>query len=225
MDEMNRQYRKRFPPHGNMKKWWPVLRICRNKSEFDKYGGTSGGVIGWYNPASKELVVFNAKKLGLFKTDVVAFHEGWHQYADFWFPGAKLHRWFDEGTGDFFGSMKRVGAGAFRVATSKMRKETIQRLVRAKKTVPLREIVRWHKSKFYGARASDYYAQGWAMIDFFTRGPKTPYWKRSWNKILPTYIRVALETKNTNKAVKLAYAGVDWKELEEAFQSYVKRSL
>ena len=36
---------------------------------------TSGGVIGWYNSASKELVVFNAKKLGLFKTDVVAREE------------------------------------------------------------------------------------------------------------------------------------------------------
>lgn len=225
MDEMNAQYRKLFPPHDKMKKWWSVLRICRSKAEFDRYGGTSGGVVGWFNSSSKELVVFNAKKLGLFKTDVVAFHEGWHQYANFWFPGARLHRWFGEGMGDYFGSMKRLGRNTWTTATSKMRKETIQRLVRAERTVPLREIVRWHMAKFYGPRATDYYAQGWAMVDFFQRGKKSPYWKKKWDEILPTYIRVALETKDTEKAVKAAYSGVDWDELEEAFKNYVKRSL
>ncbi|MCA8972261.1 MAG: hypothetical protein KDC95_20910 [Planctomycetes bacterium] len=225
MDEMNREYRERFPPHDNMTKWWSVLRICRNKEEFDRYGGTSGGVIGWFNPASKELVIFNAKKLGLFKTDTVAFHEGWHQYAHFWFPGAHLHRWFDEGTGDFFGSMKRLGKNNWKPETSRMRKETIRELVRTDATVKLQEIVHWHMDKFYSAKATDYYAQGWAMVDFFTRGPKTPYWKDSWDKILPTYIEVSLKSKDTEKAVEEAFKGVDWAELEEAFKNYVLRSL
>ncbi len=225
MDEMNREYRALFPPHDDMTKWWSVLRICRNKDEFDNYGGTSGGVIGWVNPATKELVIFNAKKLGLFKTDTVAFHEGWHQYAHFWFPGAELHRWFDEGTGDYFGSMKRLGRNNWKPETSKMRKETIRELVRSGSTVKLQEIVHWHKDKFYSAKATDYYAQGWAMIDFFMRGPKTSAWNKAWDTILPTYIRVALETKDTKEAVKQAFADVDWDELEEAFKTYVLRSL
>ncbi len=225
MEEMHRQYIKRFKPHKGVEKWWSVLRICRNKQEFDRYGNTSGGTIGWFNPLSKELVVFNAKSLGLFKTNVVAFHEGWHQYAHFWFPGAHLHRWFDEGMGDFFGSMKHLGKNKWRLATSKMRKEDIRKLVQTHQTVPLKDIVRWHKDKFYGANASHYYAQGYSMVDFFIRGRKTPFWDKKWDHILDTYIKVALETKDTEKAVDEAFKGVDWDKLEATWKLYVRRGL
>ncbi len=223
MDEMHDVYEKYFPPHKKMKKWWSVLRICRNRSEFNRYGGTSGGVIGWFNPLSKELVIFNGK--GGFSVETVAYHEGWHQYAHFWFPGAHLHRWFDEGHGDFFGSMVRKGKKHWVPAKSKMRTATIKSLVATKKFVPLNAIVRWHTDKFYGPGAPNYYAEGWAIVDFLRRGKKTAFWNKKWDRILPTYIKVALETKDTDKAIEEAFKGVDWVKFQAAWVKYVKKGL
>ena len=223
MDEMHDVYEKYFPPHKNMKKWWSVLRICRNRQEFNRYGGTGGGVIGWFNPLSKELVIFNGKSG--FSVETVAYHEGWHQYAHFWFPGAHLHRWFDEGHGDFFGSMIRKGKNRWVPAKSKMRTANIKSLVATKKFVPINAIVRWHTDKFYGPGAANYYAEGWAIVDFLRRGRKTPYWKKEWAKILPTYIKVALETKDTDKAIEEAFKGVDWEKFQGAWIKYVKKGL
>ncbi len=223
MDEMHDVYEKYFPPHKNMKKWWSVLRICRDRREFNRYGGTSGGVIGWFNPLSKELVIFNGK--GGFSVETVAYHEGWHQYAHFWFPGAHLHRWFDEGHGDFFGSMIRQGKKRWVPAKSKMRTANIKSLVATKKFVPVNAIVRWHTDKFYGPGAPNYYAEGWAIVDFLRRGHKTPFWKKKWGKILPTYIKVALETKDTDKAIEEAFKGVDWEKFQAAWIKYVKKGL
>lgn len=219
MNSMYRQYQKFFPPHEGVKPWWSVVRVCRNKKEFDRYGGTSGGVIGWFNPGSKELVFFKDKRW----TFTVAYHEGWHQYAHFWFPGAHLQRWFDEGTGDWFGSFKKTGKDSWKSAASKMRLRGIQVQVRTKTTVPWSAIVTWHKDKFYGPRASYYYAQAWAMIDFLRRGSKSRGFKKEWKNILPTYIKVALETKDTDKAVKEAFKGVDWAKIEESWKRYVKK--
>jgi hypothetical protein len=223
MDEMHDVYEKYFPPHKKMKKWWSVLRICRDGQEFGRYGGTSGGVIGWFNPLSKELVIFNGK--GRFSVETVAYHEGWHQYAHFWFPGAHLHRWFDEGHGDFFGSMVRKGKKRWVPAKSKMRTANIKSLVATKKFVPVNAIVRWHTDKFYGPGAANYYAEGWAIVDFLRRGRKTAFWNKKWNRILPTYIKVALETKDTDKAIEEAFKGVDWEKFQASWIKYVKKGL
>ncbi len=219
MNSMYRQYQKFFPPHENVKPWWSVVRVCRNKKEFDRYGGTSGGVIGWFNPGSKELVFFKDKRW----TFTVAYHEGWHQYAHFWFPGAHLQRWFDEGTGDWFGSFKKTGKDSWKSAASKMRLRGIQLQVSTQTTVPWSDIVTWHKDKFYGPRASYYYAQAWSMIDFLRRGTRSRGYQKEWKKILPTYVKVALETKDTNKAVAAAFEGVDWSKLEKSWKRYVKK--
>ncbi len=223
MDEMRQVYMQYFPPEKGAKPFWSVLRICSTYEEFNRYGRTSGGVIGWFNPVSKELVIFNGK--GAFSTETVAYHEGWHQYADFWFKGAHLHRWFDEGHGDFFGSMKRLGKGRWKPASSKMRKGSIKTIVATHKYVPIGSIVRWHKDKFYGPNAPAYYAQGWAIVDFLRRGTHFPKFKKEWRKILPTYIKIAKETKDTDKAVEEAFKGVDWEEFEKAWVEWVKRGI
>ena len=36
------------------------MYICDNFIDFRKYGQTKGDVVGWFNPDSKELVVFDA---------------------------------------------------------------------------------------------------------------------------------------------------------------------
>ena len=218
MGDMLLQYQKYFPPHDKMTEWWSVLRICRNHDEFSKYGSTHPGVIGWFNPLSKELVIFRSKRY----SEAVAYHEGWHQYAHFWYGGkVTLHRWYDEGLGDFFGAMARKSNHRFDLQSSRMRLATIKKLVKDGKTVPLKEIVRWNKRKFYGPKAGFYYAQGWSIVDFLMRGEGTEHWKPAYGKVMETYTKVCLETKDQTKAVEAAYKDFDWLQFEKDWKAYV----
>lgn len=231
MEEIRERYTEDYPPHKGMKNPYPVLRICHNQDLFQSYGQTPGGVVGWYNPGSKELVIFYdtegvyGGKKGVKST---AFHEGWHQYADDYFgDGATEHRWIGEGMGDYFGAWTKKGS-RWTYEPDKGRISMgggIKSQVATKTHVPLADIVHWNKDKFYGARAPYYYAQGYAMVDFFRRGKKLmrSRWDKKWDKVIPTYVDVLRDTKDQKKAVEAAFKGIDMEELEEAWVHYVKK--
>jgi len=203
---------------------WSVFRVCSKKEEFDRYGGTSGGVVGWFNPGTKELVVFNGTAMmGSGGTETVTFHEGWHQYCDSYF-GTELQRWFDEGHGDFFGSYELKG-NRWVYSTSKMRRVGLMQQVARGTFEPWKNIVFWNKDKFYGPKAVTYYEQGYGMVAFLRHGPKTRYWKKQWDNILPTYIEVARSTQDQKKAVEAAFAQVNFDELQEAWVQFCKKEL
>ena len=223
LEKMRDLYMRDFPPPPGTKFPWSVFRVCSTYEEFNQYGGTSGGVVGWFNPGSKELVVFNGKALmGSGSTETVTFHEGWHQYCDSFF-GVELQRWFDEGHGDYFGSY--IWTGKWDYEANKMRRAPLHQQLREKSYVPIKDIVYWNKDKFYGANAVRYYEQAYGIIDFLRRGPKSTFWKKDWDKILPTYIQVAAETKDAKKAVDAAFAGIDMDAFEEAWASYCRKNL
>jgi hypothetical protein len=73
-----------------------VLIFWRDREAFMKNGG-SPGVAAFYRPDTKDLVGFNLRADGTSSMDPyqTLFHEGWHQYFDFYIPNAP--RWFDEG--------------------------------------------------------------------------------------------------------------------------------
>ena len=41
-----------------MKMPYSVFRVCATYEQFQKYGSSPRGVVGWFSPRSKELVVF-----------------------------------------------------------------------------------------------------------------------------------------------------------------------
>lgn len=221
MDRMRELYKEYYPPKEGTVFPYSVMRVCSTGEEFQKYGESGAGVVGWFSPVSKELVLFLSNDKEMTKT--VAFHEGWHQYSDTYFPDVELQRWFDEGTGDFFGSFEWSG-GRWRYDVSKMRKISIKTIVNTNAYQPLAEIVTWNKDKFYGDKAADYYAQGYAMVDFLQRGgdKRTSGWDDAWGEILETYRTTMLETKNPKKAVAAAFANVDWDRFTKAWVKWVK---
>lgn len=227
MEEMYKMYEEYYPPHDKMEDIYSVLRICQDYDEFRQYGDSPSGAVGWYSPMTKELVFFTGGEAFAGKgfTTAVAFHEGWHQYSDryFDFPlGKELHRWFDEGTGDWFGSHSWSGR-TFSYETSRMRRMDIKQIVREKKWVPIKEIITWNKDKFYGAGAADFYAQGYAIIDFLRNGSgRAIGWDKSWASILETYRKVNLEEKDPAKAVTTAFEGVDFEKFEESWIKWVQ---
>ena len=158
----------------------------------------------------------------------VAFHEGWHQYADSYFD-TTLHRWFGEGQGDWFGAWTKTGSKwTFKPARGRIIGPTgILMQVRRKKHVPFRTIISWNMDKFYGPKAVYHYAQGYAMVDFLRRGKKLlrGKWNKSWDNILDDYRKTMLETKDQKKALEVAYGKIDMTELDLAFQEYVLKCI
>ena len=224
MESMCKEYASYFPPHKDMKRTWSILRICKNYDEFSKYGDTRPGTAGWFNRLSKELVIFDMPKAVGVSTESVAYHEGFHQYADAWFGDAEMHIWFNEGFAEYFGSMGRAGR-KWVPGLVQDRKKAIVEIVERGSMIPFEQITVWSQQRFYSGRATDHYAQAWAMIDFLKRGPKSKHWNKDWDRILPTYIKVLRKTQDQKQAHKAAFQGVAWKDFEEAYRSYVLRSL
>jgi len=223
------------PPAEKLgKERYSVFRLCATYDQFMKYGQSPPGVVGWFSPASKELVVFlgGDQMMGSGATETVTYHEGWHQYADFYFDhpdSAKheqLHRWFDEGHGDYFGSF-RWGQSGWKYLGSDMRYSDCKQMVRNEDYVPFKEIVYWDMRQFYGARASYYYAQAFSMIDFFRRGEKSRGWDPRWGGALDMYRKVMLvygDTKRASDTAFLKFTDADWKALEDAWKAWVGSS-
>lgn len=210
---------------------YSVFRLCATYEQFQKYGGTRGGVVGWYSPGSKELVVFlgGDKMMGKGATETVTYHEGWHQFADLYFhppespKRATLQRWFDEGHGDYFGS-HRWGSSGWKYTGSDMRYSSCKQMVRKGDFVPFKEIVTWGMRRFYTAEAAYYYAQAFSMIDFLRRGEGSKDWNPKWGEILEMYRRVVLIKGDAEEAVKIAFREFDdaeWTRLEDAWKEWV----
>ncbi|MBK8974303.1 MAG: hypothetical protein IPM29_00095 [Planctomycetes bacterium] len=228
LENIREMFEEHYPPHEGMEVHYSVLRVCATYEEFQKYGSTPYGVIGWFSPGTKELCVFydETRQFGLDEDDTIAvtYHECWHQYSDQYWPGVELHRWFDEGLAEYFGAWRKKGRRwVFRYHEG--RYEAITRQMKDGTYIPTREIRAWHKDKFYGPRASDHYAQAWAMVDFLKRGADKlgKRFDPSWTHILETYARICLEEKSDSKAAEQAFEGVDMEAFDEAWKMWVDR--
>lgn len=201
-----------------------VLRVCHDWNEYTRYGGP-GGSVGYWNPGTEELVVFNSKEYDIKATYAVLYHEAFHQYIFYRCGKISPHSWFNEGTGDFYAGGK-IKYGKFEIGPSEAplvgRVETARSLVQQKKTVPLEKLVRMTQAEYYTEGALKY-AQGWALIYFLRNGSSANGWKKEWEQILPTYLQVLIDTKNPEKAVEKAFDGVDMNALESTWLEYVKR--
>lgn len=214
------------------KKRYSVLRFCADYSQFMKYGSTRPGVVGWFSPASKELVVFlgGDKMIGQpgFTASVV-YHEGWHQYADFYFDHpdtpdkTALHRWYDEGYAEFFGGHK-WGAGGWKYYGCESRYAENKEMVRNDSFVPFKKIVRMPISEFYGANAMVCYAQAQSMVAFLLHGEKTKDWDPKWGSVLEMYRRAMLVKGKNSIATETAFldwTDEDYAKLEGAWKAWV----
>ena len=217
------------PKPGTLR--YSVFRLCATYDQFMKYGQSPPGVVGWFSPASKELVVFlgGDKMMGSGATETVTYHEGWHQYADFYFDHPEsekrgtLHRWFDEGHGDYFGSF-RWGQSGWKYVGSKMRYDDVKQMVRKGDYVPFKEIVHWDRRRFYAQNAPYYYAQAYSMVDFLRRGEQSRGWDPRWGQALDMYRKVMLvygDSKRASDTAFLHFTDDDWKALEEAWKAWV----
>lgn len=174
-----------------------VVRVCDSEEDFHRYGDTSPGVAGWFNPRSEELVLYFGES-GKDSTLSVMTHEGFHQYCHFLFNRSKAHRWFDEGHGDYYGAWKMKGKKLVPNEDMKgglARTPEIKTMIREGTVKPLKKHIRFDHGQWQGQGPSNVscYAQSFSIIYFLregTRGKvKSKYWKDEYADIIPDYMK------------------------------------
>lgn len=227
LEDLRELFELEYPPHDQMDENYSVIRVCYNYDEFRSYGDMPYGVAGWFSPGTKELCVFYDDKRELYKnTDEVlgtCIHEAWHQYSDQYWPDVELHRWFDEGLAEYFGSFRKRGS-KFRYQYHEDRFTSIKRQLSDGTYIPGHQIVKWDRATFYGPRAADHYAQAWAMMDMIKRGEDVlrGRYDQAWKKILPTYSEICLKEKNPKKAIDAAFEGIDLDAMDAIWIDWVE---
>ncbi|MEM7308980.1 MAG: hypothetical protein AAF682_20015 [Planctomycetota bacterium] len=197
LEASRKLYEGDFPPSADFSAV-SVVRVCANEEEFHTYGNTGGGTLGWFNPASVELVLFDAVNVDRNMSYAVMSHEAFHQYCHFLFEQSEAHRWFDEGHGDYYGAAKFSGSRA--KITDKMpgglnRKDIIKAMVRDGSYTPVDEHINFDHSQWRAANGStgvDSYCQSWSLIYMLRQGSlkKVPkkVWKPEYADIIPNYV-------------------------------------
>ena len=179
-----------------------VVRLCGTAEEFHKYGGTGGGVAGWFSPASTELVLFFDPDMGYDMTMSVMTHEGFHQYCHFLFHESEAHRWFDEGHGDYYGAFLMKGSSLKPNEDMKgglARIPEIQEMLKNGTAKPVSEHIRYDHGQWQGQGPSNVscYAQSFSIIYMLRQGMRgkvpSKYWNDAWETILPNYIKYLSE--------------------------------
>lgn len=197
LEKSRELYERDFPPKKGFDHV-SIVRVCATEEEFHEYGGTSGGVAGWFNPGTTELVLYDALNIDRNMTYAVMSHEAFHQYCHFLFDQSEAHRWFDEGHGDYYGGVEFKGNRAkitIHMPGGLDRVGEIKELVRTNKYKPIKQHINFDHGQWQTQGPSNVscYAQSWSIIYMLREGAlgnvrNRKVWKDEYANIIPNYI-------------------------------------
>lgn len=200
-------YEEDFPPPPGFDAV-SLVRICKDREEFQKFSGMGGGTAGYFSPQSVELVLFDNVSMNRNSTYAVLSHEAFHQYCHFLFDESEAHRWFDEGHGDYYGGLDikgRRGKITPRMPGGLDRLPTIREMVSQDKTFPLEEHLNASHGEWQSGGVPSY-CQSWSIIYMLRQGMEKNVSRRYWNKeyadIIPNY------TSTLTQGFREAYAEI-----------------
>ncbi len=211
-----------------------VVRVCGSREDYLRYGGPQGSAGYWWS-ATEELVIFDDQAGGGRRnTWATLNHEAFHQFIYYFFSNMAPGTWYNEGNADFYSGYKLNKRGRYDLGRFDWRNSTIKEEIRDGKCVPLKVLTEASKDQYY-ARAAlknprtgqqatfSRYPHGWSFMYFLrsAQANRAKYWNKDWNAILPTYLDTLIETGDPSKANDAAFAGVDWEELERAWEDYI----
>ena len=205
-----------------------VVRVCSDRDMYFSYGGPPSSA-GYWSSRHEELVIFDDRKRGGRRnTWAVLNHEAFHQYIFYFYGSIAPHSWYNEGTGDFYSGYEFNSARKnFKLKEFDWRRDLAKQLIREETYIPLNEIVYWSQREYYGRDrfgngGGEHYAQGWSFIFFLRQGKGKPKkWNDAWDEILDVYLDELAKRGDLDGAVDVAFEGVDWSELEEAWKDYM----
>jgi hypothetical protein len=206
-------YEVDFPPKEEIN-FVSMVRLCKDREELQSYGKTGSGTAGFFNPNSRELVLYDASQTNKKESFAVMSHEAFHQYCFFLFDEANAHRWFDEGQGDYYGAYNMDGKKP--KPTAHMpggldRYQGIKEMVRNENYVPISKLIRMTHEQWYGNNDSYHgvasYNQSWSLVYFLREGMRgkvsRKVWKKEYADIIPNYTKhLFAEYAKAKKAIR-----------------------
>lgn len=201
-----------------------ILRFWKDREQFLAHGA-SPSAAAYYHPLTKELVGYNQRADPYVLADPfqTLYHEGWHQYFDYYIPNAP--RWFDEGLADLISATEVRGGRAIMKAYNPGRHKVVARAHQQGRLIPLRDILRMSKADFYRSRnMSVAYAQAWSFVYFLSkfshRDPRIQSRVRNFNK---EYFWELHKGTDPVRAVDVVFGDVKFETLEAAWKAAIPR--
>jgi hypothetical protein len=201
-----------------------ILRFWKDRTEYVQNGGSPGSA-AHYQPATKELVGYNLRADGMTLMDPfqTLFHEGWHQYFDFYIPNAP--RWFDEGFAEVISPTIVKGNKASWKGYNANRSSVVGQAAAKNQLIPLRDVIRMSHEDFYESdRIGLAYAQAWSFIYFLTTYTNPS--KKQQDRVRNFYKDYFWELhKGTDpvEAVDIVFGDVKFETLEAAWIQAIPR--
>lgn len=179
--------------------------------------------VAYFSPLTKKLVGYNTRT----NPDTThvdpyenMFHEGWHQYFDFYIPGSP--RWFDEGFAQVFQTTD-VGGRQAKQRRNPQTAEYASYLLQKGRLIPLRQLIRMDHAQFM-ASADVTYPESYSFVTFLLH-------YRDGNKAVENRIRGFYKNyfwelrKGTEpvEAADLDFKDVSLDKLEELWKRSIQR--
>jgi hypothetical protein len=197
----------------------PIVKIYRNHDEFMLKTGMGGGVGGFYQPSSQNVVAYHGT-FGLTGTTyTVLAHEGTHA-----FQGKKLARmgnypnWFIEGMAVYFGDGSKLDYKKKKLVTGLIPRDRlfhIQEKIAEGRHTELSKLGGLARNRFSGT----HYADSWAVMHYLINGPES----KKGQRFLVDYWKLGekrrVGQRQFNDLAKKYFGDVD--EMEKDWQEYV----
>ena len=199
-----------------------IIKFWKDKNEYHQNGGPPQSV-AYYSPSTKELVGYNTKALR--ETDHMdpfasMYHEGWHQYFDFYIPGSP--RWFDEGFAEVF-EATTVTRGRTRLGRNTHQARYAAQLLKQNKLIPIRELIRMDHQSFM-AQMNTTYAQSYSFITFLMNfKSQNQRLQDSVRRFYKDYFWELRKGTDPEKAVDVVFGNVKLEVLENLWKKSVRR--
>ncbi|MEZ6195128.1 MAG: hypothetical protein R3F20_05275 [Planctomycetota bacterium] len=205
-----------------------IVRVCKDRDTYLKYGAPPGSAGYWY-PAAQELVLYAEGQKD--RTRSTLYHEGFHQYIHYAMGEVSPCICLNEGGAEYYGGADISGTKVRDIEKNKESVNPIREAIRKEGHVPLKDILQWSQSQYY-SRSDLCYPQGWSIYYFLREGlaPGHP-----WENILPTYwetLRSEVRKIGPDDSVmfrvdeirqaafEAAFKDMDWEAFEKAWIAF-----
>src|SRR5688500_14179087 len=172
MSKMAEEYHERTKDFaGEIREKFPFY-LFRNEADFIAAGGKPGsaGVFVW---ETRTLMAIAGEQLTA-ETWHTVQHEGFHQFAVS-VIGGELPIWVHEGLADYFGEALFTGDGFVVGVIPEWRRERIVKTIRARKFLPIRQIMLLTHPEWNADLRLENYDQAWSMVHFLIHAEEGKY--------------------------------------------------
>jgi len=199
-----------------------VIKCWKDQHQYQAKGAPPG-TVAYYSPSTKELVGYNTRAMAdtrhmdLYQ---VMYHEGWHQFFDFYIPGSPP--WFNEGFAEFF-APTQVNRNRASMRRNQYRARRAAFFLKKNQLLPLRKLIRLDHKAFM-ANADVAYAQSYSFITFmmnFHHGDKRL--ERKVHSFYKDYYWKLREGVDAVQAVDEVFGQIKLETLEKMWKKSVRR--